>query len=119
MEYGIASVTMMETDDDLDGYAMTNVRPQRTGMPFTVWVSPKGNARHDVRVKVGYHPKLFPAHMGTYSLRPFAYVVGERLSSDDEKVLKQWIDKNIDVVLAHWYGDIEYSEELLEKLVSI
>lgn len=38
------------TEDDL--FEMANLYPATTGLPMTVWVSPRGNARHDVRIKV-------------------------------------------------------------------
>ena len=28
-------------------YEMANLYPRTTGLPMTVWVSPRGNARHD------------------------------------------------------------------------
>jgi hypothetical protein len=33
-------------------FEMANLFPRATGLPMTVWVGPRGNARHDVRVKV-------------------------------------------------------------------
>ena len=33
-------------------FEMANLFPRTTGLAMTVWVSPRGNARHDVRVKV-------------------------------------------------------------------
>jgi hypothetical protein len=39
----------LETDELFE---MANLYPRTTGLPMTVWVSPRGNARHDVRVKV-------------------------------------------------------------------
>jgi hypothetical protein len=39
----------LETDDLFE---MANLFPCTTGLPMTVWVSPRGNARHDVRIKV-------------------------------------------------------------------
>jgi hypothetical protein len=33
-------------------FEMANLFPRTTGLPMTVWVSPRGNTRHDVRVKV-------------------------------------------------------------------
>ena len=35
-----------------DLFEMANLYPDTTGLPMTVWVSPRGSARHDVRVKV-------------------------------------------------------------------
>lgn len=40
------------TDDVRDSYEMANLYPRETGLPRTVWASPQGYARHDVRVKV-------------------------------------------------------------------
>jgi len=34
--------------DDL--FEMANLYPRETGLPMTIWVSPRGNARHDVRI---------------------------------------------------------------------
>jgi hypothetical protein len=34
-----------------DLFEMANLFPRTTGLPMTVWVSPRGNARHDVRVR--------------------------------------------------------------------
>jgi len=33
-------------------FEMANLFPRTTGLAMTVWVSPRGSARHDVRVKV-------------------------------------------------------------------
>jgi hypothetical protein len=33
-------------------FEMANLVSRTTGLPMTVWVSPRGNARHDIRVKV-------------------------------------------------------------------
>ena len=35
-----------------DLFEMANLYPDTTGLPMTIWVSPRGNARHDVRVEV-------------------------------------------------------------------
>ena len=42
-------VTEREADELFE---MGNLFPRTTGLPMTVWVSPRGNARHDARVKV-------------------------------------------------------------------
>jgi hypothetical protein len=40
-----------ETETE-DLFEMANLYANTTGLPMTVWISPRGNARHDVRVKV-------------------------------------------------------------------
>ena len=35
-----------------DLFEMANLYPSTTGLPMTVWVSPRGNAHHELRVRV-------------------------------------------------------------------
>jgi len=35
-----------------DLFEMANLYPGTTGLPMTIWVGPRGRARHDVRIKV-------------------------------------------------------------------
>jgi hypothetical protein len=35
-----------------DLFEVANLYPSTTALPMTVWVSPRGNAEHDVRVRV-------------------------------------------------------------------
>ena len=37
-------------DDEL--FQMVNLYPRSTGLPMTIWVGPRGNARHAARIKV-------------------------------------------------------------------
>jgi hypothetical protein len=54
--------------------------------------------------------------MTTYSVRTFAHVEGPSLSRGDEQVLLEWITKNEAALIAVWDADIEYTEDLMEKL---
>jgi hypothetical protein len=100
-------------------FEIANLRPQTTGLPFVAWVSQRGQARHEVRVMVARSAKVFPSQMGVYSVRPFAYVSGQRLSSADENLLEDWISRNRDVLVAFWNADIENTEDMIEKIVPI
>jgi len=100
-------------------YEMANLSPARTGLPFVVWVSQRDGAQHDVRVKVGYNPKLFPSQMGVYSIRPFAFVQGQRLALPDERLLEQWINSNLDVLIGFWDADIEYTEDMIGRITRL
>jgi hypothetical protein len=42
------------TADEL--FDMANLFPRTTGLPMTIWLSPRGGARHDARVKVSSTP---------------------------------------------------------------
>jgi hypothetical protein len=37
---------------------MANLSPRRTGLPFVVWISPKGGATHDVLISVAFRPEV-------------------------------------------------------------
>ena len=55
-----------ETEPE-DLFEMANLFPCTTGLPVIAWVSPRGNARHDVRVKVN----MTHGNQMTVSNRPF------------------------------------------------
>jgi hypothetical protein len=96
-------------------FEMANVRPELTGLPFIVWISEKGNARHDVRVKVspGRRAREFVASV---SVRPQVEVVAGELSAGDLALVRAWIELNRDVIVDFWNGDILYTDEALAAL---
>ena len=49
IEQPVAPAEDVESDPR-DLFEMANLYPDTTGLPMTVWVSPRGDARHDVRV---------------------------------------------------------------------
>src|SRR5581483_4007103 len=60
---------MRDQADDL--YEMANLFPRTTGLPMTVWVSPRGRARHDARIKVSLNPrKMDIGHTAVVGIRP-------------------------------------------------
>ena len=107
------------TDPEPEGqatYEMANLRPERTGLPFVVFISQRGGARHDVRVKVARVPRIRPAEMVTVALRPSVRVVRGRLDPRDLALLRQWIDINEQVLIDYWNGVIGYTEDALNAL---
>src|SRR5947208_11357477 len=78
-------------------FEMANLRPERTGLPFVVFISQKGGARHDVRVKLARATRVRPSEMITVAIRPSVRVVRGRLDPHDLDLLKQWLDLNKDV----------------------
>ena len=100
-------------------FEMANLKPTDTGLPFTVFVSPRGRARHDVRVKVTNPP--WDAHPeGVYALRPLRCVAGEDWLNPEQKTsLTQWAQLNMQVLVDFWEGRILYDDDLKEQLVSI
>jgi hypothetical protein len=113
------SLTDAEKPEGQATFEMSNLRQKTTNLPFVVWVSQKDNLQHDIRVKVAQSAKVIASQLGSYSVRPFAHVGGPRLNSGDEKLLEAWISKNLDVLIAFWNADIEYTEDMIEKIVPL
>jgi hypothetical protein len=91
-----------------DLYEMANLFPATTGLPMTVWVSPRGNARHDVRVKVHrtHGNKMNIDDTAVVVVRPPRVVEGD-LASDDERAVLAWVALNADALVAYWEGQID------------
>src|SRR5713101_2301758 len=95
-----------ETDDLFE---MANLFPVTTGLPMTIWVSPRGNSRHDVRVKVNvtHGNQMNPRNTAFVGVRPSPHIIAGSLSPDDEKAVSQWISLNTAALLAYWEGEID------------
>src|SRR5436190_2006254 len=100
-------------DDDL--FTMSNLSPRRTGLPFVVWISPRGNAQDDARVKISRSLKATPGEFITVAVHPVTVIDGV-LSDRDLALLRKWIELNRDVLVRFWNGEIEYTEDVLEQL---
>ena len=98
-----------ESQPGEDLFEMANLFPRTTGLPMTVWVSPRGNARHDVRVKVNTTPgnQMNPAETAVVALRPSPHLIAGRLSPSDTRAVFQWVSLNTDALLAYWEGQID------------
>lgn len=106
-------------DLELDLFTMSNLSPKKTGLPFVVWISPRGNARHDLRIKVSRSPKAKPEDFITVAVRPLVRVVYGTIPASELKLLREWITLNRETLLAFWNGDIEYTEDVLRELKPI
>jgi hypothetical protein len=98
------------TEDEL--FEMANLYPRTTGLPMTVWVSPRGNARHDVRVKVNltHGNQMTVDNTAVVAVRPSPHVIAGRLSSQDEHAVSEWITLNTTAIIAYWDGDIDTAQ---------
>lgn len=103
---------------DLDGalFEMANLRPNTTGLPFVVFVSQRGGARHDARIKLSRNPRALPGEMISIPLRPEPAIPEGTLSRAEAAQLKAWIALNAEAVIGYWNGDIAFTEDLLERL---
>ena len=100
-------------------FEMANLRPERTGLPFVVFISQRGGARHDVRVKVARGARVRPSEMVAVAVRPSVHVVRGKLDPADLALLRQWIDLNQDVLVKYWDGVIEYTENAIAAIQPI
>ena len=97
-----------ETAEDDELFEMANLYPGETGLPMTVWVSPRGNARHDVRIKVNmtHGNRMTVENTAVVAIRPSPHVIAGRLSSEDETAVFRWVTLNSATLIAYWNGDI-------------
>lgn len=100
-------------------YGMANLRPDRTGLSFIVFISQRDDARHAARVKVSPAPRVKADEMASYSIAPFAHRAGPRLPTEDERKLAAWVALNLDVIQRYWDGDIEFTEDAIALLKPI
>jgi hypothetical protein len=108
------------TLDTEDIFHMTNLSPRMTGLPMSVWVSPRGNVRHDVRIKVNmaHGNQMSIDNTAIVAVRPSPRVVAGRLNTDDQRAVAGWIGLNLDAIVAYWDSEIDTGEfiERLRKL---
>jgi hypothetical protein len=97
------------------GFGMANWRPERTGLPFVVFISQKAGARHDVRVTVAPSPSVRASEMVTVAIRPSVRVVRGRLDPRDLDFLRRW-NLNRRVLIDYWDGTIGYTEDAMSAL---
>ena len=93
-------------------FELANLFPRTTGLPMTVWVSPRGNARHDVRVKVNmsHGDQMSPANTAVVGVRPSPRVIAGRLLPDDRRAVFEWVSLNAAALVAYWEGRIDTIE---------
>jgi len=106
-----------EESNDVDLFTMTNLYPRRTGLPMTVWVSPRGRARHAARIKVSLHhgPRMTIGNTAVVRLQPVPKVIAGQLSASDRQAVFEWITLNEAALLDHWNGLID-GGDLIERL---
>lgn len=106
--------------EETDLFEMSNLYPKHTGLPMTVWVGVKGDARHDVRVKVcrthGNHMDIHDT--AVVSVRPTPELIEGPLRTADLKAVQAWIALNADVLIGHWDGVLD-SIDLAQSLKKI
>jgi len=103
----IAEVGEQKEADSEALFDMANLFSKHTGLPFVVWISYRGGAQHDVRVKVSPGPQALPSQMVSVAIRPHVHVVDGKMSGSDLALLTKWIEMNHEVLVQYWDGDID------------
>jgi hypothetical protein len=93
-------------------FEMASLFPKHTGLPFVVWISFRGGAQHDVRVKVSPGPRAMPYEMASVAIRPEVRVVEGEITGPDLALLTRWIELNRDILLHYWDGDIDTKDAI-------
>jgi hypothetical protein len=109
--------------DDFDaesGFEMANLYPETTGLPRTIWVSPR-MGQHDIRIKVSTTPgpKMLPEHTVSVGLRPIEEKSEKpQLPSDVMDKICQWATLNMRALQDYWDGTIDTASLIgrLQKL---
>jgi hypothetical protein len=101
-----------------DPFEMANLSPALTGLPMIVWISERGHARHDARVKVSlvHGRRVRPDQTASVSVRPTVDVVaGPEPDRRDLDLVRRWIELNRDTIIAYWDGDL-LTDEVIARL---
>jgi hypothetical protein len=71
-------------------FEMANLYPASTGLPMTVWVSPRDGARHDalVRVSAVYGRSMDIGNAAVVRIRPSPHVIHGHLTLSDRRVVE-------------------------------
>lgn len=109
-----------QTAEEEDFFLMANLRPKNTGLPMVVWVSHRGHARHDARVKVCRTPgdRMDADDLAVVGIRPSPELIEGPLDSGSLKLVQRWISLNEAALLAYWDGEID-TADLLQALKKV
>ena len=93
---------MSEIDEDF--FLMANLFPGDTALPMVVWVSERGHARHDVRIKVdqSHGTRMLPGNLATVAVQPVPQLIAGQLSAADMQVVSEWIRLNAAALVGYW-----------------
>ncbi len=104
--------------EEEDFFLMSNLRPKDTGLPMVVWVSNRGHARHDARVKVCRTPgdRIDVDDLAVVGVRPVPTLIEGSLDAASLKLVQQWITLNEAALIGYWNGElgtVEFAQSLI------
>jgi hypothetical protein len=100
-----------------DFFQMANLFPADTGLPTVVWVSERGHARHDVRVKVNqsHGTRMLPGNLATVFVCLAPRLLAGNLSPADLSAVSNWIGLNEAALVDYWEYRIS-TAQLIQRL---
>ncbi len=95
-----------------DTFEMANLYPRDTGLPMTLWVSPRGRARHDARVKVcmTHGDRMDASNTAVVAIRPAPRLLTGALPPRDFALVAKWIDGNKAALIGYRDGTLSTVE---------
>jgi hypothetical protein len=92
------------SDIDEDFFLMADLFPADTGLAMVVWVSERGHARHDVRIKVNqsHGTRMLPGNLATVAVCPTPRLIAGQLSAADIQAVSEWVRLNEAALVAYW-----------------
>ena len=105
-------VVLFEPEEERDLFEMANLYPRTTGLPVTVWASPRGHARHDARVKVSANPgnRMDLDETAIVAVRPQPALVHGDLPKETLDAVFHWVELNSAALIDFWDGAIDTVE---------
>jgi hypothetical protein len=91
---------------------MANLYPRETGLPVTVWVSPRGRGGHAARITLCRRPgdRMVATDMASVRIQPKPALVEGELSPALLEKVAAWIAANEKVLIDYWNGGIGTTE---------
>ena len=100
----------LSVEEERDLFEMANLYPRTTGLPVTVWVSPQGGARHDVRIKVSAGDRMDLEGAAVVSLRPAPTLLHGELRPEVLAAVVAWAMMNTEALVDYWTGALDTVE---------
>ena len=96
---------------------MANLRPEKTGLPFVVFVSQQGGARHGPWIELSPLPRYDPAEAVAVTLEDPPRVVGDvPVGGQQLRLVSSWIELNRATLEAYWSGEIEFTDDMIGRI---
>jgi hypothetical protein len=108
----LSSTGLADAEPEADLFELANLYPRTTGLPMTIWASPRGRARHDARIKVCMTPgdRRDASTTAVVAARPVPDLVHGTLAPADLAAVRAWVALNTASLLDYWDGAIDTLE---------